>query len=68
MSRAAAIAELLGSTTRFVQHAARAPKVLETAIGTLRRSTGAQEVDALFSSLADLLAGIAGMLGEEPPP
>lgn len=68
MSRGAAIAELLASTRRFVEHAARAPKVLETAISQLRRSTGAQEVDALHSSLADLLAGIAGMLGEESPP
>lgn len=64
MSRAEAIEQLLSSTMRLVERAAAEPRVLQTVIVNLRRATNAQEVDAMHTALADLLAGMSGLLEE----
>ena len=62
MKRADAIERLLSETVRFCEAAAAEPRTLQLVIGDLRRPTNAQEVDAMRLALADLLAGMSGLL------
>jgi len=59
--------ETVDAVTRWAQHCADHPTVLEASIAHLKLPSGLAELDAHNGLLADALSGIHRMISEVPP-